>query len=100
AVSANGSGHTVVTLTFAGSETDPNSGPGTGPPVAGPSLADGRYRLITGAAGTGNGAYVSPDDTLDGPPGLHLYRDYGDVDGNGVVDSTDLGQFRLAYNTS
>src|SRR5262249_26483760 len=48
-VTTNGSGKTVVTLTFSGAETDPVSISDTGGPfslpIAGPSLADGRYTL-------------------------------------------------------
>jgi fibronectin type 3 domain-containing protein len=108
-------GRTVVILGFSGSETDPVSGHnGNG---ASPSLADGRYQLTidasmvtdtgTGLALDGTGAgtpganYVSPTDTLGGGPGqLHLYRLFGDVNGDGVVDQQDLGQFRSAFNTS
>jgi hypothetical protein len=38
---------------------------------------------------------------LGGGPGqLHLYRLFGDTDGNGVVDQIDLAQFRSANNSS
>ena len=108
-VATDGQGRTVVTLTFAGSETDPTSILNGG--IA--SLADGRYRLtVFGAAVTGanglalngggpNGDYVSPDDTFGGGPGqLGLYRLFGDVTGNGTVDQQDLGQFRSTFNLS
>jgi hypothetical protein len=29
---------------------------------------------------------------------LHLYRLFGDANGDGIVDQTDLGQFRSAFN--
>jgi CSLREA domain-containing protein len=112
AVSTNGSGQTVVTLTFSGSETDPISSSGSANPSAGPSLADGRYQLtidgtiITGVNGValdgaGNGtagsSYVSPTDTYLGN-GLHLYRLFGDASGDGVVDATDVGQLKSTFN--
>ena len=53
------------------------------------------WRRETGAAAGVD--YVSPSDALNGS-GLHLYRLFGDVDGNGVVDSQDLSQFRNCYN--
>jgi hypothetical protein len=109
AVSADAQGRTVVTLTFGGAETDAVSGRNGG--LA--SLADGRYTLtvlsgaVTGsnglalAGGGANGNYVSPADTLGGGAGqLHLYRLFGDVNGDGVVDQVDLGQFRRAINAS
>jgi hypothetical protein len=113
-VSTNGTGQTVVTLTFAGTETDAFSVQGNANPVAGPSLADGRYTLtidgtkVTGANGTmldgaGNGTagstYTSPTDTFGGN-GLKLYRLYGDATGDGVDDSTDLGQVRSTFNAN
>jgi hypothetical protein len=100
---------TVVTLSFSGAETDSVSALNGGAA----SLADGRYTLtilgsnVTGAGGValdgaGNGTvgsnYVSPTDTYQGP-GLHLYRLYGDANGDGTVDTFDLGQFRTAYNS-
>jgi hypothetical protein len=107
--STNDSGQTVVTLTFSGPGTDPISTLNGGAA----SLADGRYELTifgsnvlgsNGVAldGTGSGAagsnYVSPTDSYQGG-GLHLYRLYGDANGDGVVDTIDLAQFRSAYNT-
>jgi hypothetical protein len=104
AVSSDTAGDTVVTLTFSGPETDPVSALNGGPA----SLADGRYRLTilsTMVSANGevlngggpNGDYVSPTDTYQGN-GLHLYRLFGDVSGDGVVDSADLGQFRSTFN--
>jgi hypothetical protein len=105
--STDSQGRTVVTLTFSGGETDPNSG-------ANPSLADGRYSLGIAAAsvfgatgamidGAGNGTpgsnYVSPPDNADGT-GLHLFRLYGDIDGNGTVNAYDFSQFRLAFGSA
>ncbi|HEX4590525.1 MAG TPA: dockerin type I domain-containing protein, partial [Gemmataceae bacterium] len=106
AVSTDAQNRTVVTLSFSGSETDPVSALNGG--VA--SLADGRYQLtilssqvsaggVALAGGGANGNYVSPSDTFGGS-GLHLYRLYGDVSGDGVVDATDLGLFRLGFNSS
>jgi hypothetical protein len=113
-VSLNGAGQTVVKLTFSGGETDSFSTQGVANPVDGLSLADGRYTLtingatITGSNGAkvdaaGNGTagstYTSPADAFGGS-GLHLYRLYGDVNGDGVVDSTDLGQVRTTFNAN
>jgi hypothetical protein len=107
AVSTNGSNQTVVTLTFSGSETDPVSALNGGPA----SLADGRYQLtifsanVSGAGGVAlagggtNGNYVSPADTFGGS-GLHLYRLFGDANGDGVIDTTDLSFFRSAFNSN
>jgi streptogramin lyase len=92
---------TVVTLTF------------TGGAVQGASLADGRYQLSVLAAdvsnangaldGTGAGVagvdYHSPADTFGGGPSqLHLYRLFGDANGDGVVDATDVGQLKSTFN--
>ena len=108
-VSTDAQGRTVVTLLFSGNETDPISALNGG--VA--SLADGRFTLsvfggfatdTNGAYidpdgdGTIGGVYVSPTDTFQGT-GLHLYRLFGDVNGDGTVDSTDLGLFRSAFNS-
>jgi hypothetical protein len=107
-------GRTVGVLTFsAGTETDAVSGEnGFG---ANPSLNDGRYQLtilgakVFGANGlaldgagtsTPGSNYVTPTDTLGGGAGqLRLYRLFGDVNGDGVVDQLDLGQFRQTFNT-
>jgi hypothetical protein len=105
-------GRTAVTLTFAaGAETDPVSDDNGGLP----SLRDGRYRLgvadgaVTGASGlaldgdangAAGGAFLSPQDTAGSGAGrfFGLYRLFGDATGNGVVDLTDLGQFRSTFN--
>jgi hypothetical protein len=111
AVSTDGLGRTVVTLTFAGTTAvDLVSGQNGGQL----SLADGRFRLgiadgaVTGQGGTaldgdGNGtaggAYQSPDDTSSGGAGqLRLFRLFGDTTGNGVVDLVDLQAFRGTFN--
>jgi hypothetical protein len=110
AIAVSATGATVVTLAFAGAETDPVSALHG----AAASLSDGRYQLtipagaVTGgnglaldgdADGTSGGDYVSPADAFHGT-GLHLYRLYGDVSGDGVVDATDLGQFRSTFNAN
>jgi hypothetical protein len=106
AVSMNASNQTVVTLTF-GSEIDPATAS-----ELQPSLADGLYQLtifaadVTGANGlaldgnadgTPGDNYVTAPDT--GSSGPHLYRLFGDVDGNGVVNAFDFSQFRLAFGS-
>lgn len=110
-VSTNGSGQTVVTLSFNGTvAVDPISGQ-NGAPL---SLANGRYQLtilnnaVTGTNGlaldgdndgTAGGTYVSPTDTAPGGSGqLRLFRLFGDATGNGVVDLTDLQSFRGTFN--
>jgi hypothetical protein len=106
-VSADSLGRTVVTITFSGPETDSVSAQNFGST----SLADGRYQLtilsssVTGADGVAlvgggpNSNYVSPTDTLGGGAGqLHLYRIFGDVNGDGLIDQQDLGKFRSAFN--
>jgi hypothetical protein len=110
AVSVDAQGRTVVTLTFSGTETDPVSALNGGAA----SLADGRYQLNIDATmindtngnaldgngdGVAGGNYSSPADTFGGT-GLHLYRLFGDVSGDGVVDATDLGQFRSTFNAN
>jgi fibronectin type 3 domain-containing protein len=113
AVSSNAAGQTVVTLTFtstgnAAAEIDPVSA-GNGLAA---SLADGRYQLTVFSAavsdaalgqaldGNGDGTpgdnYVSPADT-GGGSGPHLYRLFGDVNGDGVVNAFDFSQFRQAF---
>jgi hypothetical protein len=116
AVSTNGAGQTVVTLTFLPTtvnginDTDPLSGSNGGQL----SLADGRYQLrvlgtdVTDAAlgwnldGNGDGVpggdYVTPAETTISTGGLHLYRLFGDATGDGIVDLSDLAAFRGAYN--
>jgi hypothetical protein len=108
-VSTNGSGNTVVTLTFSGAETDAFSTSGTGGlPIAGPSLADGRYVLtafankISGPGGgqfNGGSNYVTPTDTVSSQPSK-LYRIFGDQTGDGINDASDLNFFRAAFNTN
>ena len=113
------SGQTVVVLTFLPvslidpGQTDPVSAENGGSP----SLADGRYQLTVTATdvtddahgwyfdGDGDnvpgGDYVSPLDTAGSGAGhyLGLYRIYGDGNGDGTVDLTDLGYFQGADNT-
>jgi autotransporter-associated beta strand protein len=111
AVSTDIQGRSQVVLTFSGPEIDPHSLMGN---YTNASLADGLYQLtIFGSAIVGSNGhaldgagkniagsdYVSPTDTNQGS-GLRLFRLFGDVTGDGVVDQVDLGQFRLAFNTS
>jgi hypothetical protein len=106
-VATDGQGRTVVTLSFSGAETDVVSALNDGAP----SLVDGRYTLTViasavtgvtdGLALNGGANYVSPADTLGGGAGqLHLFRIFGDSNGDGIVDQTDLGQFRSTFNAS
>jgi photosystem II stability/assembly factor-like uncharacterized protein len=106
-VSTDAQGRTVVSLSFSGSEIDPVSILNGG--IA--SLSDGRYTLTVLASqisanglaldGNGDGTagdnYVSPTDTYQGN-GPHLYRLFGDVNGDGVVDATDVGQLKSTFN--
>jgi hypothetical protein len=109
-VTTDGQGRTQVTLTFSGSETDALSAQNG----ALASLGDGRYTLSVfgssindshGAAvdannnGTLGSTYTSPADTFGGA-GLGLYRLYGDITGDGVVDPTDLNSFRNTFNVN
>jgi hypothetical protein len=117
AVSTNGSGQTVVTLTFtttgnAATEVDPLSVQSTAGGPTTPSLGDGRYTLtilasnVSGPGGAlaGNGTtagtnYVS--SSTSGPNNYgDIYRVFGDSTGEGIVDLTDLGNFRNTYNTA
>jgi hypothetical protein len=102
---ATNNGLTSVTLTFSGAATDPVSALNG----AAPSLADGRYQLtvlasavtVNGHAFNSGNNYVSPTDTLGGGAGqLGLFRLFGDATGNGVVDPSDLGQFRTTFNAA
>ncbi|HEX4591063.1 MAG TPA: choice-of-anchor Q domain-containing protein, partial [Gemmataceae bacterium] len=110
AVSTNAAGQTVVKLSFSGSETDLISGLNGG--VL--SLADGRYQLsvlsglVSDAAlgwsldgnadGSPGGDYLSPAATFHGT-GLRLFRLFGDANGDGVIDATDLSFLRYAFQT-
>jgi hypothetical protein len=119
AVSINGSGATVVTLTFttsgnAAADIDPVSAqnPQNLSPAPLASLADGRYQLtifsadVTGNGlaldgdnnGTAGGDYVTPAETGPSPTGIHLYRLFGDATGDGLNDLSDLAAFRNTYN--
>jgi hypothetical protein len=86
------------------------SGPGTDPVSAlnggSPSLADGRYTL------TIHGSKVQSSDgtllndgrdwkTLPDTPtgaGSHLFRLFGDANGDGTDDATDVGQLKSTFN--
>jgi hypothetical protein len=65
--------------------------------VAG-QVHDGMGQALDGNAnGAGGDDYTSPTDTAGGT-GPHLYRLFGDADGNGVVDLADLSQLRGSFN--
>ncbi len=92
------SGMTVVTLTgFTGAET--NFG----------SLADGRYALVVRANqvtaggqqldGDGNGT-GGDDYALNGSVANGLFRLFGDVNADGVVNAFDFSQFRPTFGSS
>ena len=99
----NADGLTDVTLTFSGNGTDA----GSNQPGGALSLADGAYQLsvfsaqvsVNGAAldgdndGNPGGDYVSPTETAGGS-GLHLYRLFGDSNGDGFVNGLDVVAFR------
>ena len=78
ATSTNSSGATVALLTFSGGNTE------------GGSLADGDWSLsIASADVTSNG--VSMAANYNTPSGSGILRLFGDYDGTGNVDSSDLG---------
>jgi hypothetical protein len=63
--------------------------------LVGGSLADGRYTLVEHAGLIHSGGnYVSLTDHSDG-----FFRLYGDVNGDGKVDATDLAAFQKAYRS-
>ena len=78
AISANGM---VATLTFSGANTE------------GGSLADGNWKLsIDHTKVVSNGEEMAADYQESG-----IKRLFGDLDGNGSVDSTDLGLFGMTF---
>jgi hypothetical protein len=116
AVTTNGSGQTVVTITFtttgnAASEVDPNSNANTYPggPTT-PSLGDGRFTLtilasnVSGPGGAlaGNGTTAGTNYVSSSTSGVNnygdIYRLFGDATGNGIDDLSDLTAFRSTYN--
>jgi hypothetical protein len=54
---------------------------------------------LAGDGTTAGTDYISPGDTPGGGLGqLRLFRLFGDANGDGVVDQTDLGLFRSSFN--
>jgi len=119
AVSGTGAGSISLNGVIAGSGGVTYSAPGTltlgnaaNTYSGGTNVLNGTVQVASDAAlGTGNvtragtgtpgSNYVSPPDTLGGGAGqLHLYRLYGDANGDGIVEQLDLGQFRAANNTT
>ncbi len=85
--SIDGSGHTVVTITFAGAD------------IIGHSLADGRYSLLIHANKVHDASDgQSLDGTGAGAAGTdfaqQFFRLFGDANGDGKVDNLDLAYFR------
>jgi hypothetical protein len=87
--------HTVVKLTFNGSQSEFGS------------LVDGLYRLtVTASAITdysmqmldGDGNGTAGDNFVSAPGSIH--RLFGDADGNRLVDASDFNAFRLVYGTT
>jgi hypothetical protein len=117
AVTTNGSGQTVVTITFtttgnSANEVDPQSVQSTAGGPTTPSLGDGKYQLtilasnVSGSGGAlaGDGTtagtnFVTPAETAGTTTGLHLWRLFGDSTGEGIDDLTDLTNFRNTYNS-
>jgi len=90
-------GQTIVTLTFPG----PQSSFG--------SLPDGHYTLTVfsdaisrdGISLDGNRDRIGGDNfVLNSSGSTGIYRLYGDLDGNGRVDATDLAILRIAMRTN
>ena len=81
ATSTNASGNTLATLTFSGANTEAGS------------LADGNWTLTINASQITAGGipmssdYVQPD----------IKRLFGDINGSGTVDSSDLGIFGTTF---
>jgi hypothetical protein len=118
AVTTNGNGETVVTITFtttgnAATEVDPLSVQSTAGGPTTPSLGDGKFQLTVlasnvsgpGGALAGNGTtagtdFVTPAETAGTATGLHLWRLFGDSTGEGIDDLTDLTAFRNTYNAA
>jgi len=76
----------------------------TGTNTANGSLIDGRYALkVTGSAVTSNGTPMAADFTYADSgtaTGNQLYRLYGDVTGDRVVNGADFLAFRAAFGAS
>jgi RHS repeat-associated protein len=84
-------GQTVATLTFAGAG------------IVGGSLSDGRYTLTVVSASVRDTLGTALDGNGDGQAGgdnvSHLFRLFGDVNGDGTVNVLDLTAFRNAFGT-
>lgn len=95
----NGTGQTVVVLTFSGQFTRGTSG----------ALSDGYYQLtIDGSLITRNGQQLDINGdgqtgdtfTLGASEADNFFALYGDTSGDGVVGVTEFGQFRNAFGKS
>jgi predicted outer membrane repeat protein len=95
-------GFTVSTATIGGVTVATLSG-FTGTNSSFGSLIDGRYSLrVTGSAITANGVPMVPDFTYADSgqaTGNQLFRFYGDVNGDRVVNGADFALFRTAFGT-
>jgi hypothetical protein len=92
---------TVVTLHFVGGAVEPSL-------LTNPSLADGVYTLTVKGAQIGgtngpldiNGDGVGDDVVVTGNTATNkLFRLFGDVNGDGTVNTVDLVAFRTAFGT-
>ena len=96
AVSSAGAGPQVAVAysTTGGNGVAALSFTGAGAGVQGNSLTDGVWQLVVRSGTTV--VYTGPTSVTTAGA---IYRLYGDIDGNRVVDTADLTQFDLAFGT-